>query len=59
MSLVRLGCHFAPWENRCFTQGLVLSSGEYPVLKVKRSLLWPIAEKRLTILATGRTGNPE
>ena len=41
--------------SRSVTQGLVPSSGEYPVLMVKHSLVWPIPERRLTILATART----
>lgn len=52
------GCHFAPWGNRS-TQGLVPSSCEYPVLMVKRSVVWSMAERRLTILATARADVPE
>lgn len=35
------------------------STVEYPVFMVKRSLVWSIAERRLTILATARTDVPE
>jgi hypothetical protein len=53
------GVPLRPVRNRPFTKGLMPSTVEYPVLMVKRSLVWSIAERRLTILATARTDVPE
>jgi hypothetical protein len=46
-------------RNRSFTEDLMPFTVKYPVLVVKRSLVWTIAERRLTILATARTDVPE
>jgi hypothetical protein len=53
------GVPFRLVRYRSFTEGLMPSTVKYPVLVVKRSLVWTIAERRLTILATARTDVPE
>ena len=40
-----------PMRNRSFTEGLVPSTGEYPVLTVKRSLAWSNTKCPLVTLA--------
>lgn len=46
-------------RNRSFTQDLVASVFEYPILMVKRSLVWSITERQLTIVANAQTDVPE
>lgn len=47
-----LGVSLHPVRNRSLTKGLMPSTGEHPVLTVKRSLAWSITERPLTTVAT-------